>query len=202
MLLLASFVAGCSSSAPTEPEDGGSALSFSMSAEDEKTVSGDCFWRREKGGWHASVGHCKEMLPPEEMAGVFVTGFEERSYFPGAGTIPDPYDPRRLITELEVEQAKLDREAGAVPRNGYPAAYLLKFVGRRTRDPIHVDCYGDPYFVFIADRIISARRLGKVGKWEMEVALKRRPPPNGPVKRRHRGRWGELETQADQHCNG
>ncbi len=202
LLLPALLLAGCGLSDPTEPEDGGHALDLShWDAEDEKIVSGDCMWRREKSGWHYSIGHCEEMLPSEEMTGVFVTGHEQRSYIPEARKIPDPYDARLSLAELEVDQAKLDRKTGAVPRDGYPAAYLLTFVGRRTRHPLHVDCYGDPHFVFIADQLISARHLGKVARWTMEEALKRRPLPNGPVKRLHPGRWGELEAQADEHCN-
>ena len=87
--------------------DGGYSLSNSSGAEDDKIMAGDPCWRREKGGWHLSTGHCAEMLPARPMSGVFSAGFEEDSFFPGATTIPDANDGRRYRLHLEVDYARL-----------------------------------------------------------------------------------------------
>ncbi|MDB5705767.1 MAG: hypothetical protein JWN66_2883 [Sphingomonas bacterium] len=87
---------------------------------------------------------------------------------------------------------------GRAPGNPNGNAYLLSFIGRRTRDPYNVDCQGDPYFELVLDRLVSARYLGPMGIWHREALEAQRRVVT--VARRHGGRWGELEEQAIELC--
>lgn len=196
--LLALLASGCED--PAEPLDGGYPLELSMTADSLPLIARDPCWRHEKGGWHFSTGHCEEMGPQAEMSGVYVAGFEEKSYFPDAAAIPDPYDRRRHTIHLELDEERLRRKAGPVRARGYPAVYRVTFAGRRTRYPVSVDCYGNPHFVFVADRLMSARYLGTMGAWNAERALALAKLRQKQVRRRHGGRWGELEQRAIESC--
>jgi hypothetical protein len=181
----------------TEPLDGGRQLSFGRSAADTDMSKDPC-WRREKGGWHGSVAHCRAMTPPEKMTGVWVTGFEESSFLPGYTNIPDADDPLRFTYAIELDERQVRAMGGRAPGNPNGNAYLLSFIGRRTRDPYNVDCQGDPYFELVLDRLVSARYLGPMGIWHREALEAQRRVVT--VARRHGGRWGELEDQAIELC--
>ena len=185
-----------------ESLDGGRALSFDHHPESVKMMSADPCWRREKGGWHLSTGHCTAMTRAEKMSGVWVTAFEETSFFLHDLTIPNPRDWRRFVTELELHDEKAHRLAGVTPSSSDGEGYLLSFIGRRTRDPYLVDCQGMPQHVVIVDRLLSARHLGRMASLsvqEFSKDLKARPVT---VAHKHRGRWGEEEKEAIKRCAG
>lgn len=184
----------------TEPLDGGVPLDFDRPGM-QTSVSADPCWRQEKGGWHYSVGHCEEMQPPERTTGVFVTAFEERSFFPGERAIPDANDLRRFTYEIELDERRVERLAGREPADPDGEAYLLTFIGRRTQDPWHVDCHGNAYFSYVVDRLISARYLGPMGEYRMPTREEILSQPV-IVERRHGGRWGEEEAKAIEFCRG
>jgi hypothetical protein len=145
--------------------------------------------------------HCEEMTDSTTVEGVWVTAFEEMSFFPGLRQRPDPRDPRRFTIEIEVDEGAVF--GGVVPRRPSPhgEAIYLRFAGRRTREPISVDCYGGASFVFVVDRLIEARYLGEMeplpaGHWEDFV----RSHPEATVRRIHGGHWGELEAEAAERC--
>jgi hypothetical protein len=193
-LLLALLVAGSIGPDP-RPLDGGLPLMIEWSPDSAQLLARDPCWRRERGGWHFSMGHCEAMSSPEPMTGVWVTAFEESSYFPGVTALPDPNDPLRFTQAIELDESQVERLAGPVDdRNAN--AYLLSFVGRRTRDPYSVDCRGTPYFSVVVDRLIDARHLGPMGPFSVEGMMAR----TGRVERRHSGRWGQLEAEAIEHC--
>jgi hypothetical protein len=190
------LLAGCAD--PTEPLDGGRPLDFDdrLGAD----LKHDPCRRREKSGWHYSVGHCLAMAPMGRMSGVWVTAFEETSFIPGATAVPDPNDPRRFAQELELDDRKIVKLTGPMPLGGHSyhgEAYLVTFVGRRTRDPYDVGCDGIAQFSVVVDRLMSARYLGPLGHGFSVKALESRPVT---VARRHDGKWGELEQEAVERC--
>lgn len=197
-LILALLAAGCSRFA-APPDDGGRPLIYDVDMDAAVELAGAACWRMEQGGWHYSIGHCQPMDAARRMTGVWVTGQDESSFFPGATAIPDPNDPRRFTHEIELDKAAVERLAGTTSPLPNVDAYFISFVGRRTRDPIGIDCRGAPYFVTVVDRLEGARRLGPMGRFRPEVlrAEAARPPA---VTRRHAGRWGELEAEAAARC--
>jgi hypothetical protein len=140
------------------------------------------------------------MTRAEEMSGVWVTAFEESSFFPRDTAIPQPKDQRRYTSELHLDEDSVHRMASAVPSSGSGDAYLVSFIGRRSRAPWLVDCQGTPHFTFVVDRLLGARRLGSlnpVSRQELRDDLKSRPVT---VTRKHGGRWGEEEDEAIKRC--
>lgn len=174
--VLLSTLGGCGSNDLGEPVDGGLPLT-NMNGADAHLAADPC-WRREGSGWHYSTGHCTEMLPAQRITGVWVTGFEESSFFPGNTALPDRNDPRRFRITLEVNADRVGEMAGRGSADfrrttdpGYQA-YALTFVGRRTRHPLIIDCDGGREYVFIADRIESSRHLGLIANPDL-------PQPRG-----------------------
>jgi hypothetical protein len=195
--VLAVLLVGCDAD-PSEPLDGGYPLD--LHDRGGAGLKPDPCLRREKTGWHYSVGHCLAMAPMERMSGVWVTAFEESGFIPGATTIPDPNDPRRFAQELELDDRKIVKLTGPTPMGGHSyhgEAYLVTFVGRRTSDPYGVGCDGIPQFSVVVDRLMSARHLGPLGPGFSIEALQSRPVT---VTRRHEGKWGELEQEAMEKC--
>jgi hypothetical protein len=181
-----------------QPLDGGYPLKRARGAEADKVRADDPCWRKEKGGWHLSTGHCSEMLAARAMTGVFVTGFEEESFFPDATAIPGPNDNRRYRLQLELDQARLTALAGRT-LNGPPyKAYRLKFTGRRTRYPVFILCNGDRGYVFIADRTDEAEYLGAMPDPDPSPA-----PPDRPFNpTRENAKIAHMEDQALANCFG
>jgi hypothetical protein len=201
MLWLPLLLAACGGKGDDDrPLDGGHPLGEPIGSFSVKDLANqDCF-RAERGRWHYSIGHCEAMLPAREMEGVWVTAFEESSFFPGPARMPAPNDPTRYATGIELDGERVLRAAGHKPEGAHGDALWLRFVGRRTRDPYHVDCFGTPYWVFVVDRLLEARFLGemKPARWPTPEEARRRPPT---VAVRHKGRWGEEEAKAVEHCS-
>jgi hypothetical protein len=138
------------------------------------------------------------MTSPRRITGVWITAFEETSFLAGESRSPDPNDIRRYEDSIELDPAKAIRMAGRPPSDANGESYLLNFVGRRTRDPVHVDCLGIASFGFVVDRLLSAKYLGPMSPLDLE-ALKTQPHP-ATVAHRHGGVWGRLEAAAVKSC--
>jgi hypothetical protein len=180
-----------------QPLDGGYPLQPSGGAEADRTMADDPCWRRERGGWHSSIGHCAEMLSAQPMAGVLVLGFEETSFFPGAASIPDPNDPRRYRFELEADFLRVRALAGRT-RGGPPyQAYRIAFSGRRTRYPVFIDCSGSRGYVFIADHIREAHYLGAMPDPNADPP---RPSDRRFVRSGEGGKIRQMEDEALATC--
>lgn len=195
-LSLALLLAACSERADDDrPLDGGHPLGEPVgSYSPEGLVNRDCF-RAERGRWHYSVGHCEAMLPAGRIEGVWVTAFEESSFFPGAAIIPDANDPRRFITEIELDHQEVIRSSGYDVSEATGEAYQLTFVGRRTRDP-WFDCHGVPSFTFVVDRLIRVQHLGAMKPSDRSGAVTRLEAYAKQV----RGRWGKAQAEAIKRC--
>jgi len=180
--------------------DGGYTLSRSHGAEGDKIMADDPCWRREKGGWHLSVGHCEEMLPPGTVSGVWITGFEESSFFPGATVLPDRNDERRFRIDLEVDPEHiarlLDRKLEGPEYHGI----ALTLVGQRTKYPVAIDCYGGRHYAFVAGRVKKARYLGIMANPDRPPLPSERPPYE-PFKRSGEGGViAEMEEETLANC--
>jgi hypothetical protein len=199
LLGLALLLAGCGGER-SKPEDGGLPLFFGR--DDERVMAGDPCWRRERGGWHLSLGHCRGMLPAKPMTGVWVSGFEMSHFMPAARGIPDPNDPRLYSNLLEVDPILVDRLLGRELKGPASHAVALSFIGRRTKDPVAVDCDGTAYHHFVVDRLLEGRYLG------LEPSPDPPPPPEvvrsrpSRVRKIHDGAWGALEEEAVERCGG
>ena len=194
-VLTALLAAACGGDS-AQPLDGGLALELEAHPDTQKLLAADPCWRREKGGWHYSIAHCEPMLEARSMQGVFVTAFEEASFFPGATAIPDANDPARFMYEMEVDDRKLARLSGHAPIMASEGeAYLLTFAGRRTRDGWY-DCYGVPTFRIVVDRLTSARYLGSLGPFDGKGMLAR----HEKLAARRAGRGGEAQARAIERC--
>jgi hypothetical protein len=202
LLGLALLLAGCGGEG-REPEDGGLPLpSGTVTPDGERIMASDPCWRRERSHWHLSLGHCREMLPAKPMTGVWVSGFEVSDFMPAARGIPDPNDPRLYANALEVDAALVERRLGRELKGPASHAIALSFIGRRTKDPVSVDCDGTPYHHIVVDRPLAARYLG------IEPSPDPPPPPEvvhaqpSRVRKVHDGVWGALEAEAVERCGG
>jgi hypothetical protein len=195
-VLLTLLAAACGDPGEDDrPLDGGQPLGAAVAAESMEGVANrDCF-RAERGRWHHSVGHCQAMLPARETAGVWVTAFEESSFFPGAAAIPDANDPARFTREIELDDGEVVRLSGHAPSTPNGEAYLLTFTGRRTRDP-WFDCHGIPNDAFVVDRLESARYLGPMAKID-RGGMRARYEAHAE---RLRGRLGKAQAEAVERC--
>ena len=113
-------------------------------------------------GGHAE--DCVPLLPAEHMQGVWVTGFEQSGFIPGATDTPARGDTRAGRTWLTFARgATPDRSVWAQrdERGGW-AAFAIEFEGRHSRGPSPNGGYGhlngSPDLV-VVDRIISLRIL-------------------------------------------
>ena len=157
LLALPLALAACSGE--PQPIDGGYALRTDVSAEELSYLTQDSSWRKEPGGWHTSIGHVQPMGPPEKIRGVYVTGFEESSFFPGETHMPDPNDRRRFRVAIELDDRILEAMTGQAFSPQRYKAYALTLVARRTRD-LWIDCLGGQNYYYVADRIETVRYLG------------------------------------------
>jgi hypothetical protein len=66
------------------------------------------------------------------------------------------------------------------------------------REPYFVNCDGTPDFVWVVERLKTARYLGPGKRSDVNVLLAR--PVTVAV--RHGGRWGKEEVEAVERCNG
>lgn len=194
--VLALLAAGCGDD--KAPVDGGNPLRFNPDSAELALMKRDPCWRRERSGWHWSIGHCRPMTAPQRIRGVWITAFEELSFLKGETRVPDPNDPRRYVDMIEFDRASAIHMAGRQPSNPNGEAYLLTFIGRRTRDPVGVDCLGDATFGYVVDRLLSVRYLGPVRPFDIN-AMKARARQQ-TVTHRHGGVWGQLEERAIKDC--
>jgi hypothetical protein len=145
------------------------------------------------------MGHCEEMLPAQRMNGVWVSGFEETSFFPSDRTMPDRNDTRRFRLELEVDRDRVAELAGRKAAGGPDYhAFALILVARRTKYPVSIDCYGGRYYSFVADRVETARYLGVIANPDIPRPNSR---PSEPFQRSGEGgRIARMEQQALTGC--
>lgn len=196
MLWSAMLVAGCGEPVDDDrPLDGGQPLGEPLGPERMKEVADQPCARVERGRRHYSVGHCEAMTPARAISGVWVTAFEERSFFPGATAVPDANDPRRFGSDIEIDERDAIRLSGHSPADPRGEAYLLTFEGRRTRDP-WFDCHGVPSFSFVVDRLKSARHLGPMGEIDRDGML----PRYEAYAKRLSGRFGKAQAEAVERC--
>ena len=186
---------GTGSAVVPKPDDGGHPLQFTDRSLDRYLLNDPC-WRRENGGWHFSVGHCERMTSSMQITGVWVTAFEESSFFADARSLPAPDDPARFSNEVELDNDGAWALSGYPPRDPNGEAYLLAFVGRRMLDP-RFDCYGTPSFTYVVERLLSIRHLGAMKPMKPEWWKHWRPPPL----RRYPGHWGALQARAIEECS-
>lgn len=201
ILVLHLLLGGCEGRDEREPLDGGYPLETQrMDLDTEKMLASDPCWRKEHGGWHLSAGHCSEMLPPQKMAGVWVTGFEESSFFPDATSIPDRNDPRRYMINLEIDNERIATLVGRDIEDSEYHAIALTLVARRTKYPSSIGCDGRRAFSIVAYRIVDARYLGTVGNPDRPTRSIARYEP---FKRSGEGGVvGRMEDEALALCRG
>lgn len=139
-----------------------------------------------------------EMLYPKLMSGVWVTGFEESSFFPGDEAIPDRNDDRRYRLQLIVDQGQVLRLREQLPDRGY-VAFHVSFIGRRSKYPTIIDCQGDRHYEFVPDWFIRTRYLGPIADPDRPTLGGLRPP----FKRSGEGGViREMEDRALAGCSG
>lgn len=201
ILFIALLLTASGSLVEREPLDGGRPIRLGNRHADQSDLRDpDPCWRRERGGWHYSIGHCAEMLPLQRMTGVWTRAYEESSFFPGTTAKPDPDDLLRYTINLEIDPKQLDRFIG--PKIVAPPgdAVALTFVGRRTKYPYNIDCYGSHYHTVVVHRVESARDLGIMAPPNFALFSER---PRPILKRSGKGGViGRLEVQAAAHCGG
>ena len=140
-----------------------------------------------------------EMTYPKIISGVWVTGFEESSFFAGDTVIPDRNDPRRYREELIDGRKLFDKVHDRYAKPGY-SAFHITFFGRRTKYPYMIDCEGGRYYSFLPDWVLRIRYLGPIADPDRPV---RQPGPYQPFKRSgERGVIKELEDEAFARCGG
>lgn len=195
------LLGACDRSGRSDAEDGGRSLRQGpVSTAEEESLRHQPCWRKERGGWHYGLQHCLPMGRAEEMRGVYITAFEESSFIAGTTTLPDPDDPRRYANDVGLEPDIVFRFAGAMPASSLGDAYALTFIGRRTRDPLAVDCQGRASFGYVVDRLLTARYLGAEPREPHRITpaeVRARPVL---VRKIHSGVWGEREAEAVAHC--
>jgi hypothetical protein len=136
---------------------------------------------------------------PQTIRGVWVHAFEESSFFPDRTTAPDPHHPLRFVQWIALDPvvARKLAQAPAYKHVGKEVVVRLEFTGRRTRDPVFVDCQGRASFGFVVDQLKKAEYLGLMGRFDEAKALSNRPVT---VAITHKGSWGELEAEAVERC--
>jgi len=141
----------------------------------------------------------EQMQLPQIMSGVWVTGFEESSFFPGDDVIPDRNDARRFRLTLTASRDQHDRLRDQNPAPGY-LAYRVTFLGRRTKYPVGIDCRGARHYFYVPDLILRTQYLGPIANPDLPV---RKPGPYIPFKRS--GEGGKIRQMEDEilaHCGG
>jgi len=198
-------LAACGASGEPQPDDGGPLDSARSSAAAERENRADPCRRKEHGRWHYSIGHCRAMAAPARLQGVWLHGFELSQFVPRARSFAEAAAREGQAHDIEADEAKVARLAGAAGAGARLAAYDISFIGRRTRDPFFVDCQGHAQFTIVVDRLIAARRLGvppprQVTRAELEAEMARDRAGPVTVAVRHGGKWGALEAEALTRC--
>ena len=142
------------------------------------------------------------MTAPKVMNGVWVTGFEETSFFPNAKAIPARNDPRRYRMMLDIDPERVNKLLGRRLFDGDYHAIRLTFVGRQSEYPLNIDCYGGRDYLVVADWVVRARYLGKIGNPDPPPPPSKRPPYKPFKPSGEGGVIGQLEKKALAHCGG
>ena len=119
---------------------------------------------------------CADLLPAEQMRGVWVTGFERSGFIPDATEAPGRDDVQAQRTWLTFAHgATPDRSVWAErDSRGGQAFFAIEFIGRRSRGPGPGGGYGHlngAETLVLVGRIISMRVIGP------PVIEGRAPPP-------------------------
>jgi hypothetical protein len=136
------------------------------------------------------------------MSGVYVTGFEEASFFAGDTVIPDRNDARRYLVSLNINPERMGGLANWPPPTGREYdAFALTFIGRRTRYPTVIDCHGGRWYVIDVLGVEAARFLGPIA--DPDYAPSEEGPPHQPFERSGEGGViAEMEEAALARCGG
>lgn len=154
LLLLAACSAGAGNGSNQLAKEGGPT---SPPAAPPAAPPQDCM----NGGY---AEDCVPLLPAEHMRGVWVTGFEQSGFIPGATGTPGRDDVRAQDIWLTFARgATPDRSVWAQrdERGGW-AAFAIEFEGRRSAGPSPNGGYGHlngAQNLVVVDRIISLRLL-------------------------------------------
>jgi hypothetical protein len=203
-MLAALFLSACGKA---EPDDGGEPLELeALSGALQNAADDDPCLRKEHGHWHRSVGHCRPMTGPERIEGVWVQGFEISEFVPGVRSFSQAAAREHLAHDIEIDEERVQQRAGIKREGPGAVGYAIAFIGRRTRDPINVDCQGRARFAIVVDRLLSARDAGTeaptgpITRAELEAEMARMRAMPVSVAVRHSGEWGKREAEAVARC--
>ena len=102
---------------------------------------------------------CIDLLPPRRMKGVWIIGMEESSFIPGEQAAPNASNKLRFRIFLEADRGLSERVTQSVRGRGFPAAFAVDFVGRRSKHPgFYYTGEGD--HVVVLDRLIFSQLPG------------------------------------------
>jgi hypothetical protein len=143
------------------------------------------------------------MQAPKVMTGVWITGFEETFFIPGATSMPDRNDPRRYMIWFDVDGNRVGKLLGReLVIDRYYRAIALTFVGRRSKYPLSIDCHGGRDYLVVADWVVKARDLGIV-PYPDRVPLPSKLSPYKPFKPSGEGGViAQMEKVALENCSG
>lgn len=158
----------------------------------------DCVGPNEAVGNNIN-GLCVKMLPAETMSGVVVLAFEERSFLRDETGMPNPSDPRRSLDPLEIGNAFYGQISGKRP-DASAVAVRLTFEGRRSRLPWVIDCDGSRHYMFVVDRLHSARYLGGLAEPEAGMRVPARSEKATFTRSGEGGVIAWLEDEAIKRC--
>jgi hypothetical protein len=167
----------------------------------DRTMAADPCWRRERGKWHFSLGHCHEMGSSQIMVGIWSSGFENSSFYPAGEPFPAADDWKRPIVWLEVDEAKVEKMLGRKLQVQGTNLVAIKFRGRKTRYPMGIDCYGGRDYAVVVDRLLQARYLGQPPYRKIHFPKPSELPPYKPIKLSGEGGVvGRMEREALARC--
>ena len=153
-------------------------------AESKASMDRDPCLRREGDVYvQRRVADCIELLPPVRMSGVWVLGFEESSFIPGASAVPAPSDRIRFRIFLEADRPLSERLSQRWDSTPAAASLAIEFIGRRSKHP---GAYytGEGDHVVVLDRLISVRYLGPAPEPDFVAAVREgrsSDPNNAPL---------------------
>lgn len=153
ILLVAGLLAGCSGGAGSSPANNAIAAGSDAPTPGPATPAGPCVAPLPPG----AEANC-DFGPAETLQGVWVRGFEQSAFLPGATAAPgSDYAARDHSWLTFADGVQLDPAAQAdLNEITGTSAAAISFIGRRSR------AVGGSSVV-IVDRIISVRALGQVG---------------------------------------
>lgn len=142
------------------------------------------------------------MEAPKVIKGVWVTGFEETSFLPNAKALPDRNDRRRYRMMLDIDPERVSKLLGRQLVDRDYHAVRLTFVGRQSEYPLAIDCYGGRDYLIVADWVIRAQYLGKIGNPDLPPPPLKQPPYKSFKPSGEGGRIAQMEKEALARCAG